>query len=210
MRGISGWLLAFAGIIVFCLLLVAFVDLPLARLFADKKGVIPNGFSVDTEPFIAALDVVGLVCALRASRMRSLSQNGVVVILAACSSTIAYALVAVVMKPVFGRLSIAETLQLAGWQTGFVPLHGNQHSTFPSGHTAVAVSIFTLFWSFQPRYRPLYVIAIASLGLLLVWGGWHFISDVVAGVFVGVSSGFAVCAVWGVVGKRVREVGADN
>jgi membrane-associated phospholipid phosphatase len=57
---------------------------------------------------------------------------------------------------------------------------------FPSGHMAVFATIMAAMWHFYPGYRRLYVASISALGVALIVTGYHFLSDVVAGAYLGV------------------------
>ena len=46
-----------------------------------------------------------------------------------------------------------------------------------------------VFWICYPRWRLLYVSAASAVGLLLIVGNYHFLSDVIAGAFLGIVVG---------------------
>jgi membrane-associated phospholipid phosphatase len=78
---------------------------------------------------------------------------------------------------------------------GFHPFAGGENSgSFPSGHAARIVGFASVWWLATPRSRP--VLAIICLPLLtsLVAMNYHFVSDVVAGSFLGAIIGvYAAC-----------------
>jgi len=47
-----------------------------------------------------------------------------------------------------------------------------------------------------PRYRPLWAAIVASVAIGLIGANYHFVSDVIAGAFVGISTGSAVVLLW--------------
>ena len=57
---------------------------------------------------------------------------------------------------------------------------------FPSGHMIVVVALLAAGWRFYPRCRPLCLLGAALLALALVATNYHFVSDVLAGAYVGV------------------------
>ena len=59
------------------------------------------------------------------------------------------------------------------------------YSAFPSGHTTGICTVMTVLWLCYPRYRALYALAIAAVAVGLVGADYHFLSDVIAGGFVG-------------------------
>jgi len=74
---------------------------------------------------------------------------------------------------------------------GFWPAHGGTaYGAFPSGHTTAGFIVLTLLWQYWPRLRKLYVVAGALLITLLVVGGFHWLSDTIAGAFLGVAIGW--------------------
>lgn len=69
---------------------------------------------------------------------------------------------------------------------GFNFFHGgDDYASFPSGHTAVIVAAMTVLWHFYPRWRVLYVLAVALVVTGLVGMNYHFLSDVIAGGSLG-------------------------
>jgi len=40
---------------------------------------------------------------------------------------------------------------------------------------------------------------------VFVFGNWHYVSDVIAGLFVGVTAGLIVPALWNIAGPRLPE-----
>lgn len=80
---------------------------------------------------------------------------------------------------------------------GFFPFHGGGgYASFPSGHTTIVCAAMTVFWICYPRLRPLYALATATVAIALVGANFHFLSDVIAGAFLGVSVGWISVALW--------------
>jgi membrane-associated phospholipid phosphatase len=88
------------------------------------------------------------------------------------------------LKPFFGRYTLDAYFAQPS-RYGFAFLHGTTASSFPSGHAVLVVSFLPVLLTFYPRYRPLWlsIIALALAGLIVA--GWHFLSDIAAGVAVG-------------------------
>jgi len=55
----------------------------------------------------------------------------------------------------------------------------------PSGHTVVMTAFLTAVWLYYPKYRPLAVALLAALAMALLFTSYHFVSDIVAGIFCG-------------------------
>ena len=88
---------------------------------------------------------------------------------------------------------------------GFFPFHGGPgYASFPSGHTATICAVMTVFWICYPRWRPLYALAMAGVAIGLVGADFHFLSDVIAGGFLGLSVGWITVALWEIGTRQVR------
>jgi len=78
---------------------------------------------------------------------------------------------------------------------GFHFFHfGRSYESFPSGHAATVAAVMSVFWVVFPKLRPFYAICIGAADAGLVLLNLHFVSDVVAGTFVGVSTGMFTVA----------------
>jgi lipid A 4'-phosphatase len=60
------------------------------------------------------------------------------------------------------------------------------HWSFPSGHATTAAALMTALWCLWPRPLWLYVTATALVAASRVITGQHFLSDVIAGVAIGI------------------------
>jgi membrane-associated phospholipid phosphatase len=80
---------------------------------------------------------------------------------------------------------------------GFNFLHaGGAYQSFPSGHMAASCAVLCVLWVWYPRLKPLWTIAGIAVGAGLVGGNYHFLSDVIAGAFLGISGGWLVMSIW--------------
>jgi membrane-associated phospholipid phosphatase len=81
---------------------------------------------------------------------------------------------------------------------GFNLFHqgGIAYSSFPSGHTAAICALTSVLWIRYPRYWLLYLAVILAVSIGLVGADYHFLSDVIAGAFVGTSTGWMLVAAW--------------
>ena len=59
------------------------------------------------------------------------------------------------------------------------------YSSFPSGHMAVFTALAAALWYFYPRYRFAYMGALSALALALLLTNYHFLSDIIAGAYLG-------------------------
>jgi len=94
---------------------------------------------------------------------------------------------------------------------GFFPFHGGPgYASFPSGHTTAICTVMTVLWICYPRFRPIYALCIAAVAIGLVGANFHFLSDVIAGGFLGISVGWLGVAMWEIGERRVRPESARN
>jgi membrane-associated phospholipid phosphatase len=74
---------------------------------------------------------------------------------------------------------------------GFNWFHGGPgYGSFPSGHMAATCAVISVLWICYPRMKPLCVLAAFAVAAALIGANFHFFSDVIAGRFVGVSTGW--------------------
>jgi membrane-associated phospholipid phosphatase len=121
---------------------------------------------------------------------------GEVLAIACLTSICAHAINSDVLKPFFGVPSPAEVIE--GGRHTFNFLRGSEDSSFPSGHmvsVGAFAGVFMRFYSASIRSVAALLVLIAGL---LIIGDWHFLSDVVAGTFLGVSAGILAGEGWAV------------
>lgn len=114
--------------------------------------------------------------------------------LACLTSICAYAINDSTLKLLFGVPNPAAVLQ--GARHAFVFLGGFSGSSFPSGHMVLAGSFAGVFMRLhRVSIIPMSVLLLIGATLLII-GDWHFISDVIAGTFLGISAGLLAGEVW--------------
>jgi membrane-associated phospholipid phosphatase len=59
------------------------------------------------------------------------------------------------------------------------------YGCFPSGHMTVFTALMATLSQYYPRYRPIFLALLILLALALIGTDYHFLSDVLAGVFLG-------------------------
>ncbi len=115
-------------------------------------------------------------------------------VLACLTSICTYAINDSTLKFFFGVPSPAATLH--GTPHAFNLLSGSSSSSFPSGHMVLAAAFAGVFMRlYRTSILPFSVLLFIAAVLLIV-GDWHFVSDVIAGIFVGVSAGILASEVW--------------
>jgi len=80
---------------------------------------------------------------------------------------------------------------------GFNFFHGGPgYAAFPSGHTAAICAAVSVFWFCYPKYRWLYAALIAATVIGLIGANYHFLSDIIAGGFIGFTVGWVAVLLW--------------
>ncbi|GFE56140.1 phosphatase PAP2 family protein [Geobacter sp. AOG1] len=102
-------------------------------------------------------------------------------LLAATATPLAYIL-KTVLQGVFGRGHTRDWLHNHG-SSGFTWLRGD--GGFPSGHMLVFTAFFAAVWYYFPRYRVLSALAVLLLAVALIATDYHFLSDLIAGTYLG-------------------------
>jgi membrane-associated phospholipid phosphatase len=87
------------------------------------------------------------------------------------------------LKFIFSRFS-EQAFLLNHSLYGFVWFHDYQ--SFPSGHMTILLAGLTVFWLYLPKLRFLVFLVAMVESILLILNFDHFLSDIMAGVYVGI------------------------
>jgi membrane-associated phospholipid phosphatase len=171
------------------------IDLPVARfvfpLFRPLGDVADGLGSAALLTLESA--IVLLVVAIRLWRGH-VSPFGKVLAVACLCSICAYAVNSSVVKIFFGVPNPWQVLQ--GARHAFHFWNGTADSSFPSGHMVLAGAFAGTFMRlYRTSVLPLSALLLVA-AVLLILGDWHFVSDVIAGAFVGISAGILAGEVW--------------
>jgi membrane-associated phospholipid phosphatase len=189
------WLLS----LLICTLVVAvtfvYFDVPIARRFYGFLGPaesLATGFASGVLLGVEAAVALALVI-IRITRGH-LSPFREVTALACLTSICAYAINDNILKLYFGVSNPAAVLH--GTRHAFNLLSGSSSSSFPSGHMVLAGAFAGVFMRlYRTSILPFSALLLIAT-VLLIAGDWHFVSDVIAGTFVGVSAGLLAGEVW--------------
>ena len=135
-------------------------------------------------PIVCVVAITSYACYLSRAKKEIFSRSTLFFQLIAYAVPVSYIL-KFCLKYVFGRITTRIWLvhpQLYGfhWFEG-----GGIYDGFPSGHMLVFTTLFAAFWRFYPRYRYSCVILLLLLAVALIATNYHFLGDVVAGVYFG-------------------------
>ena len=192
---ILNWLLA----LLICAALATFafakIDLPVARFVFPhfrRLNDVADGLG---SAVLLTLEsaIVLLVVAIRMWRGH-VSPLGKALVVACLTSMCAYAVNGSVLKIFFGVPNPWDVLQ--GAQHAFHFWNGTADSSFPSGHMVLAGAFAGTFMRlYRASVLPISILLLVA-AVLLILGDWHFVSDVIAGAFVGISIGILAGEAW--------------
>jgi membrane-associated phospholipid phosphatase len=168
---------------------VAWLDRPIAYFVHDAFGqyLIVGSFTETPSVFSPLTILVFLIFVARRIAFRPFGRLDVALILADLSIILAKLVVAP-LKVMFGRTwpqYHMPSLIGDGTYTFNFFQAGPALESFPSGHMASICALFVVFWLWYPAYWPIYTVAIIGMATGLIVGNYHFLSDVIAGAFVG-------------------------
>jgi membrane-associated phospholipid phosphatase len=196
------WLCAFAAISAVCVFCILFVDRPVAGWAAGHFGF-PRP-AVLNYPWLTLLAMLAILAvAARAVQGQGLSQVAQSLVLSGFALAWGVCTTEFLLKPLFGRQP-PEGWLIHGTYTfsWFLP---TDNSSFPSGHAVQMAAVATVFWRTFPGWRWLCLGLPLPFSAAFVLGNWHYVSDVIAGLFIGVTAGLIVQALWNNAGTRPAQ-----
>ncbi len=193
---------------VFALLISAFA---LSYYFLDRQLAAVMHAHTHSEPFFIWLTYIAAPLApiasilaafvgARALARGSLTNTESALLRASCAILIAGVLTHE-LKDVFGR-TWPETWvnnnpsYFGNGTYGFFPFHGGQgYRSFPSGHTTAIAAAAGAAWYLWPKLRWLGAALSLAVAIGLMGADYHWLSDIMAGGTVGVSTGVAAAKI---------------
>jgi membrane-associated phospholipid phosphatase len=217
MNGLRNWSLGFLGTAVAITVSYLWLDQPIAHLahaelqrfhLFEKLTLIPDA--------LVPLAVVAfVVLGLRGLSRRQLSRFQTVMLLSGVSLAVAI-IIKDQLKFAFGRPWPETWVHnnpsfIRDGLYGFQPFHGGAgYASFPSGHATMTCTVMTVLWICYPRFRAIYALCMAAVAVGLVGANFHFLSDVIAGGFLGISVGWLGVAAWELGERQVRPPQPDH
>ena len=98
------------------------------------------------------------------------------------------------LKVFFGVPNPADVIHGAAHHFNF--WKGSDSSSFPSGHMVLAGAFAGVFMRLYKASIRLFSALLLVAAALLLIGDWHFLSDIVAGTFLGTSAGILAGEGW--------------
>lgn len=188
------WLLACAAAVAIAF---AEIDVPVADHLWNVGRHLSTLSATFGATVILTLESAVVLVLIVARLLRGhISRFGETLAIACLASICAYGVNDQVLKPLFGVDVPAQVVQ--GAEHAFHFMMGLPDSSFPSGHMVLAGAFAGVFMRlYRGSVRPLALLLLLAAALLVV-GGWHFVSDVIAGTFLGVSAGILAGEGWAV------------
>ena len=171
------------------------VDVPIARRVYGLLGRTESLATGFASAILLGLEAaIALVLILMRVIRGRLSPFSEAIVLACLTSICAYAINDSTLKFFFGVPN--PTAVLRGAHHAVHLLSGSSGSSFPSGHMVLAGAFAGVFMRLYRTSILLFSGLLLVGAALLIVGDWHFISDVIAGTFAGVSAGLLAGEVW--------------
>ena len=203
MNRLKLWLSCFAATIVVVIIAYAWIDRPVAFFVHDHLAQykIFGKLPLISEALFPIATLIFLTVAAKVMLKQKVSEGHGSLFLCGLSLVVAET-IKEQLKYVFGR-TWPET-----WTNnnpslihdnvyGFNFFHSGQaYSSFPSGHTNAICAVMAVLWFAYPRYRALYAVPVAAVIIGLIGADFHFVSDIIAGGFIGASTGWILVIFW--------------
>jgi membrane-associated phospholipid phosphatase len=203
MTAIQRWFATLAGIAAAAAVAFQWLDRPIST-FAHVHFQQHREFETLThipDPFIPAAIVIFVAVGIYVLAGRGLAKPCSTALLCALSAIVAEAAKSQ-LKYIFGRTWPDTWVQnnpsfIHDNVYGFNFFHGGAgYASFPSGHMSLTGAVISVLWIAYPKFRPLYAMIALAVVVGLLGANYHFLSDVIAGGFVGVSTSWMMTAMW--------------
>jgi membrane-associated phospholipid phosphatase len=185
--------------LVACAAIVAFLflrmDVPTALHFWNASRLLsPLNGAFGAAVILSAESAAILFMVLARLVRGHISVFGETLVIACLASMCAYVINDHLLKVFFGVLNPTDVMH--GAKHSFNLWMGSENSSFPSGHMVLAGAFAGVFMRlYRASIWPLSALLLTAAGLLLV-GDWHFLSDIIAGAFLGTSAGILAGEGW--------------
>jgi membrane-associated phospholipid phosphatase len=204
--GFGVWLTGLAGVTMAVVVCVFWLDRPIALLAYESFGRHRAAQRLAETPGIFGPLVVLAFAVLLVRWMLARRFGTIDTIANLCTVSLAAGdPLKGCLKFLFGRTwpAYSEPSFIFEGAYGFHPFHGGpDFGSFPSGHTAAVCAVAVILWIYMPMVRTLCVVGVVTISVALLAGDFHFLSDVIAGAFVGMSLSALVVNMWE---HRIRD-----
>ncbi len=191
------WVLSLLGCAALAALCFVKIDVPVAhRVWHLRHHLSSLNAAFGTTLILTAESVVVLALIIARLVRGHISRSAETLTMACLASICAYGINDQVLKPFFGVPAPVDVVHGARHALHF--MQGFSGSSFPSGHMVLAGAFAGVFMRIYSGSIRLLCALLLLAAVLLVLGDWHFISDVIAGGFLGISAGILAGEGWAV------------
>jgi membrane-associated phospholipid phosphatase len=189
------WALCAIGVTAAVAVSMLWLDVPIARMFAANiNQAEPIQYGLGSSVLVSGEMLVMALLVVKRLASGHLSSGQSAMLVAIVASLTAFSFNDFALKVFFGIPN--PSLFIMGAAHSFQALGGNQESSFPSGHMALAAGFAVVFIRLYRRTIIPFSVALLATAVALVVGEWHFLSDVIAGTFIGGTAGLAAGELW--------------
>jgi len=190
------WCILLSSTLIGVAICIYWLDVPVALVFVGNIGLAADlGRGLGSALLVTAQTAVISIIAIVRLTKGKLPPFAKDVFVACCASLSAFAANDYGLKYLFGRLDPSDYFQNTPERV-FHLFQGTQDSSFPSGHMVMAAAFAIAMIRLQPRTSPCLIILLCLGAAALIVGDWHFLSDVIAGAFIGGSAGLVAGELW--------------
>ena len=201
----TGWFASLLGIAAAVTASFLWLDRPVALFVHDyvrySRRTVVDELSHFPNPLFLLAVVLSVILGLRMILGRPLSRHQANTFV--CSLAVIFTeTIKNMLKFIFGRTWPETWVDnnpsfIGDGVYGFHFMHGGSaYQSFPSGHMAAACTVISVLWLRYPHFRWSYLIVGLFVGTALVGANYHFLSDVIAGAFIGASMGWMATVIW--------------
>jgi membrane-associated phospholipid phosphatase len=214
MRAFAVWATGFLICGVLVIILYFWIDRPVTYFVHDELSDYRPIFDLPARlpkvvgPLVATIT---LIVGVRALMKRPVTGVQVAFVLSALSWAVS-AVPESWLKFAFGRTWPETWIQdnpslIRDHVYGFNPFHGGPgYAAFPSGHMVAIGAIVSVFWFLHPRSRAVCAICIGMVFIGQLGANYHFVSDLIAGGFLGFSVGWLITLLWNAAPRPFRRL----
>jgi len=193
---LKSWLILLVTILASIYACISWLDAPIAFYFLKYASPLSGLGRAFGSTILVSAEITLIVFLSLARILRGiLPLYAKALFIACCASVSAYAANDFVLKLIFARQTPLEFLRQPDSHV-FHFFQGSQYSSFSSGHMVMASAFAFAIIRLYPRTWPPLTALLFLGAILLVIGDFHFLSDVVAGAFVGGTAGFLAGELW--------------
>jgi membrane-associated phospholipid phosphatase len=205
LKGITAWLVSLLATAFVVVIAYFWLDRPIALWVGANvqlhQQTILKALTGAPNPLIILSGIIIVAFGLKALTGRSFAKYEAASLLCSVSIIVTES-IKNDLKLVFGRTWPQTWIEnnpsfVRDGVYGFNFWHGGVgYQSFPSGHMAAVCTAAVVLSLYYPKYKWVFVLACIIVGAVLIGTNYHFLSDVIAGAFLGGSIAWMNAAIW--------------